>query len=67
LRPGLSLHFFLIFLRFFFSRKPLNVFILFLFARFARFLAGSMPRTFLNPKSKNGLKATPSLLPISMI
>ena len=59
--------FFLIFFRFFFSKKPLNVFILFLLASFARFFAGSIPKTFLNPKSKNGFKATPSLLPISII
>ena len=59
--------FFFIFLIFFFSKNPLKVLILFLFAILARFFAGSMPRTFLNPSSKNGLKATPSLLPISII
>ena len=59
--------FFLIFLIFFFSKKPLKVFTLFLFASFAKFFAGSIPRTFLNPKSKNGFNATPSLLPISII
>ena len=59
--------FFLIFLRFFFSKKPLKVFILFLFASLARFLAGSIPRTFLNPRSMKGLRAIPSLLPMSMI
>ena len=36
-------------------------------ASFAKFFAGSIPRTFLKPKSKNGLSATPSLLPISMM
>ena len=42
--------FFLIFFKFFFSKKPLNVLILLLFASFAKFLAGSTPRTFLNHK-----------------
>jgi len=41
--------------------------ILFLFASFAKFLAGSIPNIFLNPKSLNGFSATPSLLPISII
>ena len=59
--------FFLIFFRFFFSKKPLKVFILFLFASFAKFFAGSIPSTFLKPKAKKGFNATPSLLPISII
>ena len=41
--------FFLIFLIFFFSKKPLNVLTLFLLASFAKFLAGSIPKIFLNP------------------
>ena len=59
--------FFFIFLVTFFSKNPLKVLILFLFAILAKFLAGSIPRTFLNPRSKNGFNATPSLLPISII
>ena len=59
--------FFLIFLMFFFSKNPLNVLILFLLASFAKFFAGSIPRIFLNPKSKKGFSATPSLLPTSII
>ena len=59
--------FFFIFFKFFFSKKPLKVFILFLFASFAKFFAGSIPKIFLNPKSLNGLRPTPSLLPISII
>ena len=34
---------------------------------FAKFLAGSIPRTFLYPISKKGFRATPSLLPISIM
>ena len=52
---------------FFFSRKPLNVLILFLLANFAKFFAGSIPKMFLKPNSKNGFNAIPSLLPISII
>ena len=59
--------FFLIFLRFFFSKNPLKVLILFLLANFAKFLAGSTPRRFLNFISLNGLRATPSLLPMSIM
>ena len=59
--------FFFIFLKLFFSKKPLNVLILFLFANLAKFLAGSFPNIFLNPKLINGFNATPSLLPISNI
>tara|TARA_B110000196_G_C20614342_1_gene416658 strand:+ start:249 stop:497 length:249 start_codon:yes stop_codon:yes gene_type:complete len=59
--------FFFIFFKLFFSKKPLNVFILFLFANFAKFLAGSTPSIFLNPKLLNGLSATQSLLPMSIM
>ncbi len=59
--------FFLIFFKFFFSKNPLKVFILFLLANFAKFLAGSTPNTFLKPNSKNAFKAIPSLLPTSII
>ena len=59
--------FFLIFLIFFLSKKPLKVLILFLFANFAKFLAGSIPKIFLKPKSLNGFNATPSLLPMSIM
>ena len=59
--------FFFIFLSSFFSRKQLIVLILFLLASLAKFLAGSIPSIFLNFKSLNGFKATPSLLPISII
>ena len=59
--------FFFIFFRFFLSKKPLNVLILFLLAIFAKFFAGSIPKIFLNFKSLKGLSATPSLLPISII
>ena len=38
-----------------------------LFASFAKFFAGSTPSIFLNPTSLNGLSATPSLLPMSII
>ena len=58
--------FFFILPKLFFSKKPLNVLILFLFANFAKFLAGSIPSIFLNPNSLKGLKATPSLLPTSI-
>ena len=67
LEANIKSAFFLIFLRFFFSKKPLNVFTLFLLASFDKFFAGSIPKTFLNPKSKKGFKATPSLLPMSII
>ena len=59
--------FFFIFFKFALFKKPLKVLILFLFANLAKFFAGSTPRTFLNPISTKGLKATPSLLPISII
>ena len=59
--------FFLIFFKFLFSKKPLKVLILFLFASFARFFAGSTPNILLKPKSLKGLSATPSLLPMSII
>jgi hypothetical protein len=59
--------FFLIFFKFFSSKKQLIVLILFLLANFARFLAGSTPRMFLNPLSLKGFRATPSLLPISIM
>jgi len=57
--------FFFIFFRFFFSRKPLKVLILFLFANLAKFLAGSTPKIFLKPRSLKGFRATPSSLPMS--
>ena len=59
--------FFFNFLIFFWVKKPLKVFILFLFASLAKFFAGSIPKIFLNFLSKNGFKATPSVLPTSMI
>ena len=59
--------FFLILLKFFFSKNPLNGLILFLLAIFAKFLAGSIPNIFLNPKFLKGFNATPSLLPISIM
>ena len=62
----LNLHFFNFF-KFFLSKKLLKVLILFLLACLAKFLAGSIPKIFLNPKSKKGFNATPSLLPISII
>jgi len=49
------------------SKKLFIVLILFLFANFARLVAGSMPTTFLNPRFKKGFNAIPSLLPISII
>ena len=57
----------LILFKFFFSRKPLNVLILFLFASFYKFFEGSIPKILLKPRSLKGFKATPSLLPISMM
>ena len=59
--------FFFILFKFFLSKKQLIVLILFLLANFAKFFAGSTPKIFLKPKFLNGLRATPSLLPISMI
>ena len=59
--------FFFIFLIFFSVKKALRVLILFLFANFAKFLAGSIPKTFLKFWSIKGFKATPSLLPISIM
>ena len=56
----------LIFFKFLLSRNPLKVLILFLFASFAKFLAGSIPKIFLKPSSLKGFNATPSLLPISI-
>ena len=57
----------LIFFKLFLSKKQLIVLILFLFANFAKFFAGSTPNNFLKPIFLNGFKATPSLLPISII
>ena len=57
----------LMFFKFLLSRKPLKVLILFLLASFAKFFAGSTPNIFLNPLSLKGFKATPSLLPISIM
>ena len=44
-----------------------RVLILFLLANFAKFFAGSIPKTFFKPLFINGFSATPSLLPISII
>ena len=57
----------LILIKFLLSRNPLKVLILFLFASFAKFLAGSTPSNFLNPASLKGFSATPSLLPMSIM
>ena len=48
-------------------KNPLIVLIPDLFAMSAKFFAGSMPNIFKKPKSLNGLRAIPSLLPISII
>ena len=48
-------------------KKPLQVFIPFLFANLAKFFAGSMPSKCVNFLSLKGFKAIPSLLPTSII
>ena len=58
---------FLIFFSIFLFKKPLKVLILFLFALFAKFFAGSIPKIFLKFRSLKGFSATPSLLPTSII
>ena len=53
-----------IFFKFLIVKKPLKVLILFLLANLAKFFAGSIPKTFLKPKFRNGVRAQKPLNPV---